>query len=215
MLFRSDSVNSYKGSVFAADKAVRAAIGAQLIATACNGKDVPDEFKYIVEAFQEGTAPVAALPKLVPGLKSENAETKAAAERLRDAILKPLAADYESAVQLEKSDPGAAFVIAERLAEDGKGTPEGSKARALVYRLKRTPAVIAELRARSALEPIAKLAGRLRGQDGSFAPRSPRFQARNAAALTQLQQMAAQFRTKYAGTKALADLEKEVGEFGS
>ena len=215
MVFGPDGANAYKGSVFSADKAVRAAVGAKLVAEACGGSDAPDDLKPVAEAFRQGAAPVAALPRLAAALKSDDAESKAAAGRLRDAILKPLAAEYEAAAALEKADPAAAFVRAERVADEGKGTPEGSKAAALVYRLKRTPAVANELRARSALEPVAKLAGRLRGQDGSFEPTSPRFQARNAAALAQLRQLAAQFRAKYAGTKALAELEKEVGEFGS
>ena len=214
MLFAPDGANVHKGPIFAADKAVRAAVGAKLLADATAGGDTPDEFKTVADAFKQGASPVAALPKLAAALKSGDANTKAAAERLRDAILKPLVADTGAALKLEKSDPAAAFVIAERVAEEGKGTPEGAKAAQLVNQLKRTPAVATELRARAALEPIAKLAGRLRGQDGSFDPQSARFQARNAAAIAQLQQLAAQFRTKYAGAKAVADLEREVGEFG-
>ena len=213
-VFDPTGVCVHKGTVFASEKEVRAAVGAKLLAEACPGGEVPTLLKPVADAFAAGTAPIAALAKLTPVIKSQDAPAREAAERLRAAILKPVVAEYEAATRGEATDPAAAFIAAERVAAVAKGLPEGAKAQALADRLRKTKPVVAELKARAALVPIAKLAGLLRGQEGSYDAKSARFRSRNAAALVQLQRMTDEFRAKHAGTKAMANLDTEVGEFG-
>ena len=203
----------HKSSVFAAEKAVRAAVGAKLLAEA-GGGTVPAGLEVVAEAFVKGSSPVAVLPRVSVAARAGDAATREASQKLRELILKPVVATFEAAAANAAADPAGAFLAAERVADEAKGTATGYKAAALADKLRRTKEAQQELKARKALEPITKLAGKLRGQEGSYDPDSPAFRAQNAGALVQLQRMAALFRTRYAGTKAVAEMDKDIGEFG-
>ena len=203
----------FRGSAYAADRAARMAVAAQLAAAAVPG-GLPAGLKPVTDAINSGTPPLGLLPKLAPLKASPDAATKAAATALSDAVLAPLVTAYEAAAADAKADPVAAFFAAEKVGAAGKGTAVGTKAQGLADRLKSDKAVAPELKARAALAAVLKLEALLRGQDGSFDPKNGRFRAKNEAALLELKRLTDAVAKKHPGTRAARQADRVAAEFG-
>ena len=213
LVFDPDGRCVFRGSGFDADKPVRAAVGAQLLAELGDG-ELPAAFKPVADAFAAGTTPLGVLPKLTPLLASADAATKASALALHTRILAPLK-DQLAAVEKDvTSAPLDAFLAAEKLSVAAKGTPVATRATAIVEKLRGRPEVAAELRARPMLAPVVKLHAQLLAQDGGFEPTSQRFQSKNAAALLQLQRMVAELKAKHPKSRALVQASLLAAELG-
>ena len=213
LVFNADGQCVFRGSGFDAEKPVRAAVGAKLLAELGDG-ELPPAFKPVADAFAAGTTPLGVLPKLTPLLASAYADTKANALALHTRILAPLK-DQLAAVEKDvTSAPLDAFLAAEKLAVSAKGTSVATKATAIVEKLRGRPEVAAELRARPLLAPVVKLHAQLLAQEGGFEPTSQRFQAKNTAALVQLQRMVADLKAKHPKSRALTEAIKLAAELG-
>jgi len=203
----------YRGSGFDAAKPVRAAVGAKLLRELTDG-ELPKAFKPVTDAFAAGTSPLGVLPKLAPLLTSADADTKALAVKLQTRVLAPLRERLATAEFDQKGAPLDSFLAAEKLAAAGKGTPVAAKAAALAEKLRGTPEVAAELKARTLLAPVQKLHAQLSAQEGAGDAATPRFQARHAVALTQLQRLIGDVKAKYPKSHAAKQAEKLGLELG-
>ncbi len=213
LVFNAAGQCVFRGSGFDAEKPVRAAVGAKLLAELGDG-ELPPAFKPVADAFAAGTSPLGVLPKLTPLLASADAATKASALALQTRILAPLK-DQLTAVEKDiAAAPLDAFLAAEKLAVSAKGTPVATKATAIVEKVRGRPEVTAELRARPLLAPVVKLHAQLLAQEGGFEPTSPRFQAKHTAALVQLQRMVADLKAKHPKSRALTEAVKLAAELG-
>lgn len=213
ILFDTTGKCVYRGSVYDADEAIRAAVGKALL-TAAVGDDVPKAFKPVADAFAAGASPVAVVSKLAPLLNSTDADVKAGAKKLQDLILAPGQKALAAAQAGAKADPVTSYLAAERVAADFKNTPLASKATTLLTNLRAEKPVATELKARTQATEIEKLATKLRGQEGSFNPASTEFQNKNKPALAQLKAQLEQLRKQYPSARATADAEKAARELG-
>lgn len=204
----------YRGSAYAADEPVRAAVGRALMGAALGAGEAPKAFKPVADAFAAGALPAAVAPKLVPLATAGDEDTKAKAKKLQDLILAPGQKALTGAQAASKTDPVGAFHTAEKVAANFKGTPVGAKAASLVTALRTEKSVAAELKARTQAAEIEKLAARLRGQEGSFNPSAPEFQDKHKPALAQLKAQLDQLRKQHPNARATATAEKAALEFG-
>jgi hypothetical protein len=212
LVFNPDGQCVFRGSGFDADKPVRAAVGAKLLAEL--GGELSPTFKPVADAFAAGTTPLGVLPKLTPLLASPDAATKASALALQTRILAPLKDQLTAVEKDAAAAPLDAFLAAEKLAVSAKGTSVATKATAVVEKLRGRPEVTAELRARPMLAPVVKLHAQLLAQEGGFEPTSQRFQAKHTAALVQLQRMVADLKAKHPKSRALTEAIKLAAELG-
>ncbi len=203
----------YRGSGYDADKPARAAVGAKLLADLGDG-ELPPAFKPVADAFAAGTPPLGVLPKLSPLLTSADAATKLLAVELQTTILAPLKGQLAAIDKDGATAPLDAYLAAEKLAVAAKGTPVAAKAVGVLDRLRGKPEVLAELKARPMLVPVVKLHALLLAQDGGVEPTSPRFQSKNAAALTQLQRLVADLKAKHPKSRALTEANRLAAELG-
>ena len=203
----------YRGSGFDAAKPARAAVGARLLRD-LGDAELPKAFKPVADAFAAGTSPLGVLPKLTPLLASADAPTKSLAGKLHARILAPLQEQLAAAEFDQKGAPLDSFVTAERLAAAAKGTPVAPKAAALAEKLRGTPEVAAEMKARALLAPVQKLHAQLMAQEGAGDATAPRFQAKNSAALTQLQRLVGDLRAKHPKSRALDRAVQLAAELG-
>ncbi|MBP3958971.1 hypothetical protein J8F10_27320 [Gemmata sp. G18] len=213
LVFDSTGKCVHRGSAYDIEEPVRAAIGKLLLTTACGADEVPKAFKPVADAFAAGASPVSVISKLAPLTTSSDEDIKAKAKKLQELILAPGQKALTEAQASAKTDPVSAFMGAEKLVVSFKNTPVGTKATTLVSNLRIDKAVAAELKARTQAAEIEKLAGRLRGQEGSINPAEPAFQSKHQQALAQMKAMLDQLRKQHPNARATAEAEKAAREF--
>lgn len=214
MVFGPDGKCVYRGSAYDADEPVRAAIGKLLLSSIFGADAAPKTFKPIEDAFATGGSPVAAYSKVAALLGSSDPDTKAAAKKLADLILAPGQKAFDAAQAIAKTDPVGAFVAAEKIAAGFKNTPVAAKANTLIEKLRSNNAVGAELKARKLAAEVERVAGKLRGQEGSFNPSDPVFQRNNQQALDLMKTLIGNLRKQYPTARATAQAEVAGREFG-
>jgi hypothetical protein len=79
--------------------------------------------------------------------------------------------------------------------------------------LRSEKSVAGELKARPLAADLEKLAGKLRGQDGSFNPGDPKFQEKNQQTFAQMKTLVEQLRKQYPNARATAEAEKIAREY--
>jgi hypothetical protein len=203
----------YRGSGYDADRWARVAVGRKLLAHAA-GAEPPTAFKSVAEAVENGTDPVALLPKVRPLTNSQDEAVKLAANKLSEAILAPGQKALDDAKAAAKTDPVAAFVGVEYVLARFKNTPLATKAQPLAVNLRQDRAVASELKARAVLSQVQKAETYLRGQPGSFDPTSTQFQNKHRQPIAQMQAAVEQLRKQYPNARATAEAVKIAREFG-
>jgi hypothetical protein len=108
----------------------------------------------------------------------------------------------EKAKDLADTDPVAAYFLAERLPASFKGTPLAKDAGELLAKLRKDRAVVAELSAIKALEPIRKIDQHLVMKAGADEPMKGDFQKNNATLLRQLKDRVQQMKKSWPDAKA-------------
>ncbi len=212
LVFDAAGACVFRGSLYDAAPHVRAAVGRKILADL--GKTDAAGIAKPAEALTGGEPLAAAAAKFVPLTSSPDADTAADAKAVLAAILAPAAADLAEIEKVRKADPVAAFALAERVAAGFKGTAPGTKAADLVLTLRNVPAVQTELKARKALEDVAKMDGKLSALPGGFDPGNPRFRSENAAAIKQLRAAVEKLQKQYPNTRAAAEAEKLARPYG-
>jgi hypothetical protein len=214
MVFGPDGKCVYRGSAYDADDPVRTAIGKLLLNAAVGAEAAPKLLKPIADAFAAGGSPVAVYSKVAALLGSTDADTKAAAKELADLILAPGRKAFDDAQAIAKTDPVGAFFAAEKIAAGFKNTPVAAKANSLIEKLRSNNTVGAELKARKLAAEVERLAGKLRGQEGSFNPSDPVFQRNNQQALDLMKTLIGNLRKQYPTARATSQADAAGREFG-
>jgi hypothetical protein len=213
LLFDPDGTCVYRGPAFDVAPHARAAAG-RLLLSGLDRSEIPVALMPVVEVLTGGQPLLGAFAKLAPHLNAMDPDVATAAKAIADALLAPGQEILDRASAVSKTDPLTAFLLVEELPAKFKGTPIESRAAGLASRWKVNPAVEAELRARTLLNQIKKLDATLSGQAGSFNPTDPKFQAKNAAALTQMRSTLDQMRKKHPKAKATEQAGKIARTYG-
>ncbi len=213
ILFDAEGKCVFRGSGYEVAPHVRAAVAKKMLARAIPG-EAPKALAPFAESFAQGALSMMdALPKIAPFITSSDAEVAVIAKALAAELMAPSLALLAEAQTSAKTDPMAAYVVAEKIAHRYKGTSAAAKAAALMEQLKGTPAVAPELKARAMAEPIRKLDAALMAQPNSFAALDDRFQKPNAAPIRQLVAMVAALKKKHPMAKATADAAKIAAKY--
>ena len=213
LVFDHDAQCVYRGSPFDAEKAVRAAVG-KALAASTGLETYPKPLTPYLEALSKGQAPSSVLPKLVPLMRSQDADTAEAAKLLVGEMTEAGQTALREAEPLAKKDPVAAFILIERLPTVFKDTDVAAGANKLLNEVKKNKAVAIELRARKDLAKVNKIDMELNGKPGSFDPKLERFRRDNALLLAQLQQTVQRMKKTYPMAKATAQAVRISDRYG-
>ncbi len=203
----------FRGSGYEAAPHARAAVAKMLVAKAIPGTP-PKGLVPVVEALLQGVTPILDhLPKIGALTVNADPDTAAAAKALAAAILAPAQAILAEAQTNAKSEPLAAFLLAEKIPATYRGTSTAAKATAMMDQLKLNPVVAKELKARKLFEPIKKLDQHLMAQPGSFSPLDDKFQCPNKAYIAQLVVFNAQLRKVHPLAQCTAEAAKITAKY--
>jgi thiol-disulfide isomerase/thioredoxin len=211
MLFDHTGKCVYRGHPGSVEAKLRAAVANALVDAV--GSPAPSgSVGQLLTALKRGTAPVRVLKQALPLVNSTDKETAVAANRLVDVLTASGKKSLEEAESLKETDVVQAYDQASNVAKTFKGTPIGTKATSVVNELKKSPTMMAELKARPMLEAIKKLdaalSARTKEKDD---PKSAEFKKANGVQINQLKQRLTQMRKAAADTMALAQAN-EIGE---
>ena len=212
LVFDPDGTCVFRGNGYDAINHARAAVGRKLVARHIDGEP-PTVFAPAVAALTSGGSLLAAIPKLAKPANGSDEDTAKIAKDIYAALTAPGEARLEVIRGLGKADPLAAFIKAEKLAQDFDGTSIGTTAGRMVSALKSKRPVMGELAARKYLAQVQKLDGFLSAQEGGFDPSGPAFQARNGQAFTQMNELITVMKKKYPTAPATAEAEAIVNEY--
>ena len=213
LIFSPDGKCVFRGSGYDALPHARAAVTKMLVAKFVKS-EIPKALTPVYEAMVQGTGPILdSVPKITPHMTSADAEVAAVAKALVAAILAPAQILFAEAQSKVKSDPLAAFFVAEKIPQTYKGTSFVAKGAALAEQLKQHPDVAKELKARKLFEPIRKGDVYLMAQAGSFSPLDEKFQKENAYGIQQLIDIYGELKKKHPSARATADASKIVAKY--
>ncbi len=213
LIFGSDGKCVFRGSGYDALPHARAAVIKMLVAKFVKS-EIPKALAPVYEAMAQGTVPILdSVPKLNPHLTSADFEVAAVAKALVAAILAPAQILLSEAQSKVKSDPLAAFFIAEKIPQTYKGTSFAAKGATLAEQLKQHPDVAKELKARKLFEPIRKGDVYLMAQAGSFSPLDEKFQKENANGIQQLVDIYGELKKKHPLARATEEASKIVAKY--
>jgi hypothetical protein len=213
LVFDAGGACVFRGSGHDAAPHARAAVGRRVVSQAVPG-DTPKSLKPITDALVSGQPPLDVLPKLYPLALVPDPTIAGPAKEVLVTLTRPGQQALDEAAKLRKADPLAAFVLLEGHAGKYKGTVVGEKVTDTLASLKLESAVAAELKARSALEPIRKLDNRILAQEGGFDPTDSKFQQTNAKSIAELKAAVEQMRKKHPKAKATEQAEAIVRKYG-
>ncbi|MCZ2343933.1 MAG: hypothetical protein LC104_19360 [Bacteroidales bacterium] len=213
IVFDEDGTCLFRGSGYDALPHVRAAVGRKLVA-ALGEEEPPQALRPALAALTSGELFLTAIPKLAGPATSSDTAAATAAKKLYTAILAPAEQRLTKIREMTKSDPLTAWIAAEALATDFKGTSVGTQAGRLAMGLRSNRDVQRELAARKMLEHVRKLDGILSTQRGGFDPTDSGFQTRNLPTLRQLGQLLAEMKKKYPTAPATQEAARIATEYG-
>jgi hypothetical protein len=156
LLFDSTGKCIFRGKPDAVEKQLRAAVGKSLV----ESLDEQPKSKSVVPlaaSLKNGVSPVSVLQRALPLLKSKDSATADEAKQLVEKLCIVGQQQFEDAQKLKEESPFKAYLAAERLPAQYKGTPLGTRAEKLVAELKSDKAVMAEIKARPSLAAVKKI----------------------------------------------------------
>ncbi len=213
LVFDADGTCVFRGSGHEAAPHARAAFARHLIGKATGG-EVPKALQPTAEALLAGRPPHEQLAKLYPLAISSDKVVAGPAKEILVTFTAPGQKALEEAKKQAKADPLGAFLLLEPHAGRYKGTAVGDNIAGTLENLKREPAVVAETRARAALEPIKKLDAALSGQAGAFDPTAAAFQQKHARSILELGLAVEAMKKKHPKAKATEQAEAIARKYG-
>jgi hypothetical protein len=212
-VFDHDGKCVFEGSPSDAEKKLRSAVGAAIVAKA-GRSDFNKTITVQVDALKAGRPPAGVLVKLLPLTRAPDAETAAQAKALTDALMAPAKAALASARGQKADDPLAAYDRAQRMTVAFRNTPVGTDAGKLLTELKSDKAVVAELKTRPLMEKLRAVDQLLAKAMGDKEPKDPAFQKAAAAQLRQLRDAAAMLKRTYPDSRAAKDAVVLAEKYG-
>ena len=197
----------FRGDNFEAEPYLRMVMGKAIFAK--TGKDqFAKGAKPVVDLLEKGAAPLAVFAKLAAALDGASGENADDLKLILKVMTEGGTAAVDRAKESMKDEPVEAFLALERLSVAYKGTPVAKSSNDLLTKLRATPKVGAELRARPSLDAIKKLDAQLYGREGSFNPKSRDFQQENADLLKKLADATTKIRKQFPGVRATDEAAK-------
>ena len=203
----------FRGAPLDAEMYARIAIGKGLLAKA--GKEpAAAGSRPVVELLETGSPMPQVFTKLSEQLRKATGDGADELKRIQTVLTETGKKALDDATARSKEDPAAAYFDAEKVRGAYKNTPLEKPANDLMLKLRGTPKVESEMRARPSLEAIKKLDTQLSGRDQSFNPKSPVFREENAALLKQLSDAIEKMRKAYPNMRATEDAVKIAERWG-
>lgn len=213
LIFDADGKCVFRGSGHDALPHARAAVGKGFAAKLGVGI-MEKPMQPLTDILVSGQQVTDVLPKLTAVSRSSDEAASKRAKELLDTLTAPGQKALDEAKTLAKTDQVAAFILLEPLPARFRGSPVGDKLSTAVDGLKNTIPVSAEMKARTALEPIKKLDAQIQAQPGGFNPTDPTFRQRNAVSIAQLKAAVEQMKKRHPKAKATEQAEKLLQSYG-
>jgi hypothetical protein len=202
-LFGHDGRCLYDGHSSGVEGRLRAAVGRAMLANADLADPTP-AVAPLLDALTKGQPPAGVLQKAIPLQRSAEPATAEQASRLIAALTEAAQKRVGETDALAESDPVEAFERLVRISTTFRGTPVAERAGQQLARLRGSPEVMTEMRARPSLEAIRRLDAALR--TGAGAARAPGGPPRQMSAI--LEQMKRNWPEARSTREAAAIVEK-------
>jgi hypothetical protein len=203
----------FRGAPLDAEPYVRIAVGKAIL-----GKIGKESFakaaRPVTDLLETGSAMPAVFTKLAEQMRTATGDAADELKQLQGVLTAGGQKVLGGATAKAKDDPVGAYFEAERLPAAYRGTPVEKAANQLLLKLRGTPKVEAEVRARPPLEAIKKLDAQLSGRDFSFNPQLPDFRANNAPLLKQLGDAVEKMKKAYPNMRATEEATKIADRWG-
>ncbi len=214
LVFDPDGACVFRGSGHDVLPHARAAVG-RVLAAKLGAGVMQKPMQPLTDCLTSGQPLTDVLPKLTSVAGSSDEVASKRAKEMLTTLTAPGQQALDEAKTVGKTDPVAAFLLIETLPARFKGSAVGEKLETAVMGLKTTIPVTAELKARTALEPIRKLDASIQAQPGGFNPTDSAFQQRYAAEIAQLKGLVEAMKKKHPKAKATEQAEKMLKGYGS
>lgn len=212
-LYGPDGTWVFRGKVSDSEVFAREQLALKILKEAATPDVAPKPLQPAVTALLSGESFPAVIAKLQPATTNSDAAVKESAKKLMDVLAKPVQERLDRADGQKKTDPVEAFLTAEAVVAEYKGTPFATKADKLVSALRVDRAVAAELKARKDLDGIKKIEAVLNAQSGSFDPTDLAFQRKYAPQIKQMKTQFEQMKKSHPNARATQEAEQIVKEF--
>jgi hypothetical protein len=211
ILFDATGKCVYRGHPDKVEKDLRATLARSF----AEGIDKPHKpIAAYLDTFANGQPPAQILPKVLPLLKSNNAQTAEEAKKLVNNLCGAASKRVETARAMKADDPVAAYGLVEKVPASFRGAPVAARASELLAELKKDMSVQRELKARPSLDAIRKLDHRLvqsAANAGVADLADSKFLKANAVLVNQLKRAVLQMHKSFGETKA-AEQASVIGQ---
>lgn len=184
MIFDHTGKCVYRGHPMKAESVLRETVG-KALAAKIEGTPAKSVEK-VLENLKKGQSPAAALQRALTISKGSDKEAAAQAKQLIAAMTEVASRQLDQAQAQRSTEPVAVLPRLSRLSNDFKGTEVGAKATAVLSELKKDKIVMAEVKARPALEAIRQVDSLLQAAAGDGDVKSEDFQKAQAGVLKKL-----------------------------
>jgi len=203
----------FRGVPLDAEPYIRIAIGKALLARV--GREPAGvAAKPVTDLLETGAPMPQVFTKLSDQLRKSTGEAADELRQIQTVLTETGKKSLDEATAKLKEDPVAAYFEAEHVRTAYKGTPLEKPANDLMLKLRGTPKVESEMRARPALEAIKKLDTQLSGREMSFNPKSAIFREENGDLLKKLTDAIEKMRKAYPNMRATEEAMKIAERWG-
>ena len=197
----------FRGAPLDAEMYVRIAVGKAVLARA--GKEPTGTgARAVADLLNVGSPMPQVFTKLAEQLRRASGESADELKQLQSVLTETAKKKLDGATARSKEDPISAFFDAEQVRAAYRNTSLEKPANDLMLKLRGTPKVENEMRARPSLEAIKKLDTQLSGRDMSFNPKALDFREENALLLKQLSDAIEKMRKAYPNMRATEEAVK-------
>jgi hypothetical protein len=213
-LFGHDGKCLHEGHPKDVEAKLRIAVGKALVEKAGLASGAAAGVTPLVDSLKRGQSPTAVLQKALPLQRSTNPDTADQAKKLVAALTEVGQRRVDEAAALAESEPLVAFDRLTRSASVFKGTPVADKANQHLTRLKNNREVMAEAKARPALEGIKKLDTALAPKAAEIDPKGADFHRAFVVPLRQMRTTLQQMKRNWPDAKATKEAAEIAEKYG-
>jgi len=203
----------FRGAPLDAEPYIRIAIGKAVLARV--GKEsVGAAARPVADLLEAGAPMPQVFTKLAEQVRKTTGETADELKQIQTVLTETGKKSLDEATAKSKEDPVAAYFEAEHVRTAYKGTPLEKPANDLMLKLRGTPKVESEMRARPSLDAIKKLDTQLSGREMSFNPKSQIFREENSDLLKKISDAIEKMRKAYPNMRATEEAMKIAERWG-
>ncbi|HKA07854.1 MAG TPA: hypothetical protein VKD71_11400 [Gemmataceae bacterium] len=203
----------FRGAPLDAEPYIRIAIGKAALARV-GRESVGAAARPVADLLETGAPMPQVFAKLSEQLRKATGDGADELKQIQTVLTETGKKALDDATAKTKEDPVAAYFEAEHVRTAYKGTPLEKPANDLMLKLRGTPKVESEMRARPSLEAIKKLDTQLSGREMSFNPKSQIFREENGDLLKKLADAIEKMRKAYPSMRATEEAMKIAERWG-